>query len=119
MQTDTLPFLEALFACCEQGFITLSAIHPDGGYPTPSRHVPIGDKDRLMHTLDRLLAANRLGWGAYVGIAARKANLGRWRRGGQSDLLALPTLFVDVDDPGPETLARLETTSVLSNVTVE
>ena len=40
MNTDTLAFLEALFAPCEQGFLTFTAIHPDGQHPTPSRHVP-------------------------------------------------------------------------------
>ena len=81
MNTETLDFLEALFAPCEQGFLTFTAIHPDGQHPTPSRHVPVNDRACLTRTLDRLMAANEQGWGAYVAVATRKANLGRWRRG--------------------------------------
>jgi hypothetical protein len=110
MHAETLAFLKALFAPCEQGFLTLTAIHPDGQHPTPSRHVPVGDLVGLARTLDRLTYANRQGWGAYVAVAARKTNLGRWRRGGQDDLLALPALFVDVDDPSAGVLRRLQTT---------
>jgi hypothetical protein len=109
MNADTLAFLEALFAPCEQGFLTFTAIHPDGQHPTPSQHVPVNDRACLARTLDRLNAANEQGWGAYVAIATRKTNLGRWRRGGLDDLLALPALFVDVDDPSPDTLVRLQT----------
>ena len=99
MYPDTQAFLEALFAPCEQGFMTFTAIHPDGQHPTPSRHVPVGDLACLTRTVDRLLAANRQGWGAYMAVATRKTNLGRWRRGGQDDLCALPALFVDIDRP--------------------
>ncbi len=105
MCTEMLDFLEALFAPCEQGFLTFTAIHPDGKHPTPSRHVPIGNRACLTHTLDRLMVANQQGWGAYVAVATRKANLGRWRRGGQDDLLALPALFADIDRP-PDVVLR-------------
>jgi len=108
---DTLTFLQALFAPCEQGFLTFTAIHPDGQHPTPSHHVQVGDLAHLVRTVDRLAAANQQGWGAYVAVATRKTNLGRWRRGGQDDLLALPALFVDVDDPSPDTLIRLQNAS--------
>ncbi len=111
MRADTFDFLEALFAPCEQGFLTLTAIHPDGQHPTPSRHVSVADRACLTRTLDRLIAANEQGWGAYVAVATRKANLDRWRRGGQDDLLALPALFVDVDDPAHDTLERLQQAS--------
>jgi hypothetical protein len=97
MSLDTLAFLEALFAPCEQGFLTFTAIHPDGQHPTPSRHVAIGDLAGITRTLECLANANRQGWGAYVAIATRKTNLGRWRRGGLGDLLALPALFADID----------------------
>jgi len=109
MHPDTQAFLEALFAPCKQGFLTFTAIYPDGQHPTPSRHVPVGDLACLTRTVDRLMEANQQGWGAYVAMATRKTNLGRWRRGGLDDLLALPALFVDVDDPSPDTLARLQT----------
>ncbi len=107
MPPDMLAFLEALFAPCEQGFITLTALHPDGQHPTPSRHVPVGEAAHLARTLERLAQANSQGWGAFVGVATRTRDLGRWRRGGRDDLLALPALFVDVDDPTPETVQRL------------
>jgi hypothetical protein len=108
MYSDTLAFLEALFAPCEQGFITFTAMHPDGQHPTPSRHVPVGDRACLTQTLERLTAANRQGWGAYVAVATRKTNLGRWRRGGKSDLLALPALFADIDRPPEEVLPQIQ-----------
>ncbi len=108
MNADTLTFLKTLFAPCEQGFLTFTAIHPDGRHPTPSRHVPIHDWACLTSTLERLNAANQQGWGAYVAMATRKTDLGRWRRGRQDDLLALPALFADVDDPAPDTLRRLQ-----------
>ncbi|HML20975.1 MAG TPA: DNA-primase RepB domain-containing protein [Aggregatilinea sp.] len=111
MTTDTLDFLKALFTPCEQGFLTLTAIHPDGRHPTPSRHVRVNDPVCLARTLERLSAANEQGWGAYVAVATRKTNLGRWRRGGEDDLLALPALFVDVDDPALDTLERLQQAS--------
>lgn len=111
MHPDTQAFLEALFAPCKQGFLTFTAIHPGGQHPTPSRHVMVGDLARLTQTVDRLTEANRQGWGAYVAVATRKTNLGRWRRGGQDNLLALPALFVDVDDPSTEALQRLQTTN--------
>ena len=30
MNAETLDFLKALFAPCEQGFLTFTTIHPDG-----------------------------------------------------------------------------------------
>lgn len=107
MNADTLTFLEALFAPCEQGFLTFTAIHPDGRHSTPSRHVPVGDPACLTRTLDKLMAANDQGWGAYVAVATRKTNLGRWRRGGQDELLALPALFADIDRPPKDVLPEL------------
>jgi hypothetical protein len=44
-------------------------------------------------------------------VAPRKTDLGRWRRGGSDDLLALPALFADVDDPSQDTLKRLQNIS--------
>src|SRR5690606_36369532 len=74
---------------------------------TLSRHVRVGDLAGLTRTLERLTHANRQGWGAYVAIATRKADLGRRRRGGQDDLLALPALFADIDRPPEEVLPEL------------
>jgi hypothetical protein len=47
------------------------------------------------------------GWGAYVGIAPRQRDLGRWSRGGRGDLVALPALYVDIDDPDDLLLFRI------------
>lgn len=53
------------------------------------------------------MKANQLGWGAFVAMGLRQHGLTRYRRGSERDLLALPALFVDVDDSSPVTLARL------------
>jgi hypothetical protein len=101
MHPDTLPFLRALYGSV-QGFITLTVIHPDRQRPTPSRHIPTGDEAALREALGRLHAANQAGWGAYLSVATRQADLGRWRRGGKDDMAFLPALFVDID-ANPET----------------
>jgi len=109
---DTLVFLEALLARCDPyrdtACLTLTAMHPDGDHPAPSRHIPWRDSAVLRDTLDRLEAANRQGWGAFFAVGLRKADLGRWRRGGAADVVALPALFADVDDPSSDTLQRLQ-----------
>lgn len=52
-------------------------------------------------------AANELGWGAYFAVGLRRQGLGRWRRGSKNDILALPALFVDLDDHTPQALSKL------------
>ena len=103
-------FICDLFAQCHSEpqpiFLTLTAIHPDGDRPTPSRHVPLGNQRALERAVARLMKANGRGWGAYIGIAPRKHDLGRWMRGGKRDLVCLPALFVDIDQP-EEALLRL------------
>src|SRR5690349_1626687 len=100
MHAETEAFVRGLFGrCCQPSFLTLTAIHPDGRHPTPSQHIPLGDSKALALALDKLIAANHVGWGAHIGVAPRKTNLGRWSRGGKADLSELPALFVDVDDP--------------------
>lgn len=87
--------------------MTLTAIHPDGQHRTPSRHIPLNLPDQLSDTLQRLLDANRLGWGAFVAIGLRRLGLTRYRRGSERNLLALPAVFVDLDDITSESLTRL------------
>jgi len=58
----------------------------------------------------RLDEANALGWGAYFAVGLRRPGLTRWKRGGAADVVALPALFVDVDDPSPDVLKRLQCT---------
>ncbi len=101
MHANTSTFIGSLFEGCKagEGFVTLTAIHPEGIHPTPSRHIPIHDEKALERAIKRLCAANERGWGAYIGIAPRQKDLGRWSRGGRGDLVALPALFVDVDNP--------------------
>jgi hypothetical protein len=110
MNAETQTFLQTLFARCPAAtpapFITLSAIHPDGDKPTPSRHVPLGNMNALERAVEKLMEANERGWGAYVGVATRQRGLGRWSRGGKRDLGMLPALFVDIDDP-EDALLRL------------
>ncbi len=112
MFPETLTFLDALLSRCvsyhQAACLTLTAMHPDGRHPTPSRHVPLHDRPVLQDTLDRLKAANQLGWGAFFGVGLRKTGLTRWQRGGADDVVALPALFADVDDPSQETLDRLQ-----------
>jgi len=40
-----------------------------------------------------------MGWGAYYGLATRRSGLTRWQRGGKRELIELPVLFVDIDQP--------------------
>lgn len=107
MDTQTLAFLRALYEGVEEGFITLTAIHPLRQHAAPSRHVHIKDVPALTEALHHLEKANQQGWGAYFAVALRHANLGRWRRGGKRDLLSLPALWVDIDTEPETALIRL------------
>lgn len=104
-------FFAALLARCNafpHTDLTLTAIHPDGKHPTPSRHVRLDDPTALQDAIERLNAANALGWGAYFAVGLRRPGLTRWKRGGAADVIALPALFVDIDDPSSEALGRLQ-----------
>ena len=106
---DTHAFLTALYRR-SGGYLTLSAIHPNRTQPTPSRHIPLADTPALEKGLLDLLAANRGGWGAVFSVATRRADLGRWHRGGSAELHHLPALFADIDRPPREALPRLRDT---------
>ncbi len=104
-------FFDALFARCTgyaDARLTLTAIHPDGKHNTPSRHIPRHDKAALRDALAQLDRANALGWGAYFAVGLRRPGLTRWQRGGAADVVALPALFVDVDDLSMEALRLLQ-----------
>lgn len=104
-------FFDALFVRCTEytdACLTLTAIHPDGKHPTPSRHIPLHDKAALRNALNDLDRANALNWGAYFAVGLRRPGLTRWQRGGATDVIALPALFVDVDDPSLEALTLLQ-----------
>lgn len=62
----------------------------------------------MQDALQRLHAANARGWGAFIAIGLRRKGLTRYRRGATADVVALPALFVDVDNPHPDTLIRLQ-----------
>jgi hypothetical protein len=103
-------FFDALFDCCDSNcnaHLTLTAIHPDGTHHTPSRHVPVHDTVARRQALSRLDQVNALGWGAYFAVGLRRSGLGRWQRGGINEVIALPALFVDVDDVSSKTLTQL------------
>ena len=108
MFTETLPFLQALYGGLEEGFITLTAIHPQRKHSAPSRHIPISNRVMLSDALADLENANTQGWGAYFAVAPRAADLGRWRRGGKRDLVSLPALWVDIDTDPAIALTRLD-----------
>lgn len=118
MCEDTRTFLQVAFEECATACLTLTAIHPSGKHPTPSRHLPLADSQLLTQALADLQHANRLGWGAYFSVATRRAGLGRWQRGGKADLVQLPALFVDLDEPLPESLDRLERFSLTPSCVV-
>lgn len=104
-------FFDALLARCtdyRQTCLTLTAIHPDGKHPTPSRHIRLDDAPAMHGAFARLDAANALGWGAYFAVGLRRSGLTRWKRGGVAEVVALPALFVDVDDSSVEAVTRLQ-----------
>jgi hypothetical protein len=107
-------FFNALLARCttyRSTCLTLTAIHPDGKHPTPSRHIRLDDAPALQDAFARLDAANTLGWGAYFAVGLRRPGLTRWKRGGAAEVVALPALFVDVDELSLEALTRLRSFS--------
>ncbi len=114
MSDERGTFFTALLARCSdysQNCLTLTAIHPDGKQRTPSRHISLDNPAALHEVLAKLDGANALGWGAYFAVGLRRLGLNRWQRGGTADVVALPALFVDVDDPSFGTLERLQSMS--------
>lgn len=111
MRDETSLFLRYLLSHCapfqDTTCLTFTAMHPDGAHPCPSRHVRIDDSALINDAVEHLYAANALGWGGYVAVGLRRSDLSRWQRGGADDVVALPALFVDVDDPSAETMKML------------
>jgi len=98
--SQALDFIDCLLQGSPAGaYLTLTAIHPDGRRPTPSRHIPTQSISHIEEGVFDLLQANRQGWGAFVAIGWRRDDLGRWRRGRVGDVVALPALYADLDDP--------------------
>ena len=108
MNDDTWRFLTALYArCTSPSCITLTAIHPTENRPVPSRHIPLGDAAALHDALERLHAANEMGWGAYYGLATRRRGLTRWQRGDMNALVEVPAIIADIDEPPSVVLPRI------------
>ncbi|MBX3085067.1 MAG: hypothetical protein KF716_25765 [Anaerolineae bacterium] len=71
------------------------------------------------NVLEQLLVTNsEHGYGAYFGVATRRVGLSRWQRGGVSEVVNLPALFVDIDREPREALADLKRFPVLPSVVV-
>jgi hypothetical protein len=111
MHPDTLAFLDILFQHCtllhSSSSLTLTAIHPNDKYPTPSRHIALDNRAALLDTLQRLSDTNQMGWGAYFAVGLRKPGLTRWKRGGAAEVVALPAFYTDIDDPTDAAIAKL------------
>ena len=111
MHPDMLAFLDVLYERCESVrssvHLTFTVIHPDGQHSTPSRHMPLNNRATLLDTLQRLSETNRMGWGAYFAVGLRKPGLSRWKRGGATEVVALPAFYTDIDDPTNATLMKL------------
>ncbi|MCA0453959.1 MAG: RepB family DNA primase [Chloroflexi bacterium] len=111
MHPDTLAFLDVLYGRCNSlrssACLTFTAIHPTEKYPAPSRHILLSDRAALLNTLRRLSDTNVMGWGAYVAVGLRKPGLTRWKRGGLSEVAALPAFYTDIDGLADATLIRL------------
>ena len=120
MHTDTLLFLDRLFSRSKDlpAVMTLTAIHPDGGHPTPSRHIPLDQRQKLCEAIHDIQRANQMGWGAYVAVGLRRPGLTRWQRGGLSDVVALPAVFADIDDDSESVQKRLMTSGLKPSLLV-
>lgn len=111
MYPDTLAFLDVLYERGESvgssARLTFTVIHPNGKFPTPSRHIPLDNRVALLDTLQRLSDTNRMGWGAYFAVGLRQPGLSRWKRGGAAEVVALPAFYTDIDDPTDAALIQL------------
>lgn len=111
MHPDTLAFLDLLFERCVARYssqsLTLTIIHTTRKYPAPSRHIKLDHRAALLDALQRMSDTNRLGWGAYFAVGLRKPGLSRWKRGGLTEVVALPAFYTDIDHPTDTTLLKL------------
>jgi len=67
----------------------------------------LGDTAALQDALERLHAANAMGWGAYFELATRRSGLTRWQRGDMKALVEIPALIADIDEPPNIALPRI------------
>ncbi len=122
MHPDMLEFLDLLYERCRSRYssarLTFTVIHPDGQHPTPSRHIVLNDRTALIDTLQRLSDTNQMGWGAYFAVGLRQPGLTRWKRGGATELVALPAFYTDIDLPTDTALTQLRRASLQPSVIV-
>jgi hypothetical protein len=122
MHPDTLAFLDVLFERCaplrSSARLTFTVIHPTRQQSTPSRHIALDNRATLLDTLQRLSGTNRMGWGAYFAVGLRKPGLTRWKRGGMTEVVALPAFYTDIDDPTDAALIKLRGTRLPPSVIV-
>src|SRR5690606_7525649 len=111
MHPDTLAFLDVLYERGESARssarLTLTAIHPNGKFPTPSRHIELKDRVALLDTQLWLSACSRMGWGASLAVGLRKRGGSRWKRGCSPVGVALPAFYTDMDGPTAAALIQL------------
>jgi hypothetical protein len=122
MTSESLEFLNMLFARTQAGSIALTAL-PVGQGNALTCHVSypgLFQNDRLLQqALSRLHAINIQGKAsAVVGIATRRTGLTRYQRGSKADLVMLPALFADIDQPPAETVTFLTRFNPPPSITV-
>lgn len=84
----------------------------------PSRHIPLHEIVVLKDAVERLHAANDVGWGAYYSLATRQAGLSRWQRGGLSSLVQVPAIIADLDEAPDIALPRVQAFSIQPSLIV-
>src|SRR5258708_28745111 len=93
MNTESLEFIQTLFAHASVGAVALTALPAREGSALTC-HVPLTLTTLLAETVSRLRVRNTNGTAsALVGIATRRPGLTRYQRGGKTDLLQLPALY--------------------------
>src|SRR5258708_24438643 len=99
MNSESLEFIQTLFARSSVGAVALTALPREQGGAFTC-HVPLTQSTFLTEAVSRLQMRNMNGAvSALVGIATRRPGLSRYQRGTKADLLELPALYADIDQP--------------------
>jgi P4 family phage/plasmid primase-like protien len=91
-----LEWLDHLYGQTDNGWLTLFAVDRTTG----EKHLanrPVNQRTGIINEADRLAGTCCVWWG----VATRKDRPANGRRGGASDCLELPGLYVDIDVKGP------------------
>ncbi len=94
--TDAECFLALLFRGAPAGSTATVTAPTESGWA--SRHCPVEDPAAAA---EAALQASSEGLDAYVGLAARRSGLDRFKRGARGDLTGLGCVWLDVDVAGP------------------